>query len=78
MKYAKLLQLAGKKEQAPSLAPLNWSCVEKERMDQGLCVGCGLQPASRTSYLCPVCESRDTAAGIQAEIDALKQQILKK
>ncbi|MBA4366585.1 MAG: hypothetical protein C0403_02985 [Desulfobacterium sp.] len=78
MKYAKLLQLAGKKEQAPSLAPLKWSRVEKERMDQGLCVGCGLQPAGQTSYLCPVCESRDTMAGIQAEINAVKQQIFKK
>lgn len=75
MNYVKLLQLSGRKEPAPSLKPLKWSRDEKECMDKGICVACGLSPSGRTSYLCPACESRVTCDEIQAEIGAARQKM---
>lgn len=77
MKYGKLLQLAGKKEKVPSLEPVKWNGVEQGRIDQGLCISCGLQPAGKTSYLCSACEDRQTIEDIEAEISSIRRSLLK-
>ena len=78
MSLRNILRAQRKSGKPPTLKKRYWSAEEKERLDQGLCVTCGAEPAAPTSYLCIACEGEDSIEDIRSEINRLRQQILGK
>ena len=78
MNLRNILRAKRQSGKPPTLKKRRWSAEERERLDQGLCVTCGEQPATTTSYLCSACEGEDSIEDIRSEIDRLRKRILGK
>ena len=78
MNLRNILRAQRKSGKPPTLKPRRWKAEERERLERGLCVQCGQNPAQASSYLCTDCEGENSIEDIRSEIDHLRQRILRK
>ena len=74
MGYMDILRAQRKSGKPPEVKPHQWTKIEKERIEEGLCVKCGKTSAGTNSYLCQECESLDTIEDIRQEIAAARRK----
>lgn len=76
MNLLAIMRAQRKSGKPPTIEGRRWRAEEKERVDKGLCVACGHQPAQQSSYICAACEGQHSVEDIRSEIERLRTRIL--
>lgn len=76
MNFLDLMRARRKSGKTPTLEKRRWTDVEQERIAKGLCVTCGVNPSSMSSFICGSCESVTTIEDIRSEIEQARRRIL--
>jgi hypothetical protein len=77
MKYSDLIKVKNTKEKAPSLTPESLTPAQARLADEGKCIHCGVNSATKTSFLCHECEGNETLDSIKRDVQSLRNKIMK-